>query len=419
MKREYIPELDGFRVLMVYLVSWFHFWQQSWLTPYLGPISLDFMVRAGYMLVDGTILLSAFLLTLPYTGEGERVPKAQAFYRKRVMRIVPSFYAVTLLMLLFVVLPYHLYSSAYQLGYDLFMHALMIFNWDKTTYLGSQLGGSSWTIALEMQFYLLFPLLMRCLRKKPLATLLGMACISAYFRGWCFFAMDEFSMVVNQLLSFLDVYALGMGMALVYHPLKAWMNGKKRQWLPYAATACLILSFYLLILMLKRQAGSQGYPAIQSGQMLRRPILAMILGLMMLSLPCCVRPIRLLFANPITHFLSVISLNYYLVHQNVAVYLRRLGIPYSMYEYPNQAGDRHWQYCYSFLALGCSLALAVLLTYLVEKPCARFLSWLFVKCDRKKENLRRERAGRKSKNANQKLDQKTAESMERNDAREG
>ena len=58
-----IPELNGLRVLLVFIVSWYHFWQQSWLTPSIGSYSLDYLLRAGYMPVDGTILLSGFLPT--------------------------------------------------------------------------------------------------------------------------------------------------------------------------------------------------------------------------------------------------------------------------------------------------------------------------------------------------------------------
>ena len=81
-----IPELDGLRVLLVFIVSWYHFWQQSWLTPYVGNYSLDFLVRSGYMPVDGTILLSGFLLFLPYARSivlGENVPDRRWFYRRR------------------------------------------------------------------------------------------------------------------------------------------------------------------------------------------------------------------------------------------------------------------------------------------------------------------------------------------------
>ena len=108
-RSERIPELDGFRVLMVGIVAWFHFWQQSWLTPHIGTYSLDYLVRAGYMCVDGTILLSAFLLFLPYARssvEGRPLPSVRNFYRRRVMRIVPSYLFVTFLMLFAVVLPY-------------------------------------------------------------------------------------------------------------------------------------------------------------------------------------------------------------------------------------------------------------------------------------------------------------------------
>ena len=36
------------------------------------------------------------------------------------------------------------------------------------------------------------------------------------FRGWCVWRLDEYNMVVNQLANFLDIYALGMGAALLY-----------------------------------------------------------------------------------------------------------------------------------------------------------------------------------------------------------
>ena len=64
--RKRIPELDGLRVLMILIVSWYHIWQQSWLRPVIGSYSLDYLVRSGYIWVDGTVLLSAFLLFLPW-----------------------------------------------------------------------------------------------------------------------------------------------------------------------------------------------------------------------------------------------------------------------------------------------------------------------------------------------------------------
>ena len=146
--RARIPELDGFRVLMILVVAWFHFWQQSWLTPYIGRYSLDFLVRAGYMMVDGTILLSGFLLYLPWARQqrdGGPSPDTRDFYERRFRRIAPSYWLYTLLMLFVVVLPYHLYTRTGDLIKDLLMHFGFIFNWTRPTYLGTQLGGGSWT----------------------------------------------------------------------------------------------------------------------------------------------------------------------------------------------------------------------------------------------------------------------------------
>ena len=44
--KDRIPALDGYRVMLVFLVSWYHIWQQSWLTPrlpVLGSLSVEGM----------------------------------------------------------------------------------------------------------------------------------------------------------------------------------------------------------------------------------------------------------------------------------------------------------------------------------------------------------------------------------------
>ena len=92
---KHLDVLDGVRVLCILLVGWFHIWQQSWLSPQfevLGEfISLDFLLRSGYLWVDGLLLLSGFLLYLPYTQAGSRLPAVGAFYKRRLIRILPSY----------------------------------------------------------------------------------------------------------------------------------------------------------------------------------------------------------------------------------------------------------------------------------------------------------------------------------------
>ena len=209
-----IPELNGLRVLLVFIVSWYHFWQQSWLTPSIGSYSLDYLLRAGYMPVDGTILLSGFLLFLPYARAmllGEAVPNTKQFYQRRIMRIVPSYYFVTLALLFAVALPWHLYHNSSDMVRDVVMHLTFTQTFNPATYIATPIGVASWTIAIEMQAYLIFPLLARWAMKNPLGTLMTMAAGTFAFRGWCVWRLDEYNMVVNQLANFLDIYALGMG----------------------------------------------------------------------------------------------------------------------------------------------------------------------------------------------------------------
>ena len=96
-KKTWIPELDGLRVLMIFIVSWYHIWQQSWLRPIIGSYSLDYLVRSGYVWVDGTVLMSCFLLFLPWAramADGTPVPEMKDFYCRRFHNVVLFVYAV-------------------------------------------------------------------------------------------------------------------------------------------------------------------------------------------------------------------------------------------------------------------------------------------------------------------------------------
>ena len=419
-----IPELNGLRVLLVFIVSWYHFWQQSWLTPHVGSYSLDFLVRAGYVPVDGTILLSGFLLFLPHARAmllGEPVPGVRGFYQKRVMRIVPSYYFVTFLMLFSIALP-GLWSNVSQgpvasfgermawisqtyqgdvLRYlrdwfggltdayggdagrmweDILRHLTFTQTFDYATYVATPIGVASWTIAIEMQAYLIFPLLARCARRNPLATFGMMAAAAMCFRSWSIWAMEDYNMVVNQLPNFLDVYAIGMAAALVYVKLTTlWPRDRVVQTLlSVMATLVLILAIWGLAQLLRAHAGSSGTYGIQGGQMIRRPLFAALIAAVALALPFALRPIRFLMGNPLMGFLAMVSMNYYLIHQNLAVFLKqRLQLPPAAnYPYPNSISygpEQPWADQYTAMCFGLSLLAATLITFLIEKPGAWLL----------------------------------------------
>lgn len=375
----HIPELNGLRVLLVFIVSWYHIWQQSWWTPHVGNTSLDFLVRAGYVPVDGTILLSGFLLFLPHARAmllGEKVPDTREFYQKRIMRIVPSYVFVTLLMLFAVAIPYDLYyGNTGNLVKDVLMHLTFTQTFDFQTYIATPIGVASWTVAIEMQAYLVFPLLAKWARKNPLGTLSTMAAAALLFRSWVVWSMKDYNMVVNQLINFLDVYAMGMGASILYVKLTTLCPEDKRRFAWQAvATLCVVLAFVGLKELMQAQARSNGQTEIQAGQMVRRPLFASLLALLTLSLPFAVRPVRFLFGNKVMGFLAMVSMNYYLMHQNIAVHLKRVEFPPAQnYPYPNMTPggpEEPWVFQYTFWCFGLSLLTAIAITFLVEKPGA-------------------------------------------------
>ncbi len=380
-----IPELNGLRVLLVFIVSWYHFWQQSWLTPSIGSYSLDYLLRAGYMPVDGTILLSGFLLFLPYARAmllGEAVPNTKQFYQRRIMRIVPSYYFVTLALLFAVALPWHLYYNSSDMVRDVVMHLTFTQTFNPATYIATPIGVASWTIAIEMQAYLIFPLLARWAMKNPLGTLMTMAAGTFAFRGWCVWRLDEYNMVVNQLANFLDIYALGMGAALLYVWLvQHYPAAEKREAMAWQGIATLLCCF--------PPGGCCAFSGCRQGKAARRlfagraddapPAAGAGRCGILLTLPFAARPLRFLMGNPGDGLAGAVSMNYYLLHQNLAVHLKRLGVPPSV-SAETQPGRGEAVAAAIYPAVLWDVLLgAALITLLIEKPCAKVLKKMFAR----------------------------------------
>ena len=381
-----IPELDGLRVLMIFIVSWYHIWQQSWLRPYIGSYSLDYLVRSGYVWVDGTVLLSCFLLFLPWAramADGTPAPDTMDFYYRRFRRIVPGYYFITLAVFFAIALPWGLYESPQFLVKDLATHLTFTFTFFYDTYVATPLGAAGWTLAILVQGYLLFPLIARGVMKKPAATFGLMAAVCLGFRAWCIWALYDYTMVVNQLINFLDVYILGIAGAIAYvrlEKLRSGQGGKiSRKW-QAIATVVFIGVFWGLLSLLRVQASAGSYPDIQKRQMMYRPVYGVCFTLLALSAPFSLAPLRKLLGNPVTKFLGGISMNYYLIHQTVTVHLKRLKIPASESAEPHMSGELQWQMGYTALAFGISVLLAILVTYAVEKPARKLLD----KCRKKR-----------------------------------
>lgn len=162
--RNYLPALDGLRAFAVLAVFGFH------LTPYARSFSgsdtyspLLQVLDLGWMGVDLFFALSGFLITtgllhlrdLQATGRYFRL-----FYQKRLLRIFPLYYAVCLVVLVFwpMVQPDVVgqFPGVYAERWSFLLH---VQNWVSAfTPHDSLFLSHFWSLCIEEQFYLVWPL---------------------------------------------------------------------------------------------------------------------------------------------------------------------------------------------------------------------------------------------------------------------
>ncbi len=367
-QRAHPAAADGMRVLAVGIVGWYHIWQQSW----VGGGRLDFIVRTGAVWVDMMILLSAFCLYLPYANaRAAHLPEPDAsplrFWKKRAVRILPSYYFNLAAALCVAVAAKGIPAHFAQ---DLAAHLTLtqtLFRWP---YFYTSLNGVTWTVSVLAQFYLLFPLLVRGLRRAPAAVLGGMLLVQALWRRYALSHSEDalYPMLFNQLPAFGSVLALGLAGAAAY----AWLSRRPALagfWPRLGFTALGIAGLRLVVWFQRQLSTARN---MQLWQLENRTALgaAFLLALLGLALGLPLPGKRLWL------FLSGLSYNFYLWHQLLALWMKyMLRIPaWTGNIPPNQTGDIVWMRQFNAQCWVLALGAAVLCTYLIEKPAARRLN---------------------------------------------
>lgn len=372
----HVDTCDGIRTLAILIVGWFHIWQQSWLYPELNifgkSISFDPLVRSGYIWVDTMILISGFCLYLPWARirrDGGSVPQPLDFYARRIMRIHPS-YLLTIGVMLAIALGTGAYRTREHLALDLASHLTYTHTFFYESYYATNLGGALWTLGIEMQFYLIFPLLARAFTRLPATTFAVMTGVSLAFRGWVGVNVADDSMYFNQLAAYLDTFAFGMAAAAIHTQLSSRRHG------PFSRVVCSLLSVAVLALLFhvaKMQASCSGTEAIHRGQMSNRLAMGFLGAALLVFSANAGLMLRKIFSNRFTRFFSSISFQFYIWHQTLAVWILQARLVPSDALYPNYEGDHAWQLAYTAVCFIGAIALSALLTYGFERPVARAL----------------------------------------------
>jgi len=173
-----VPQLDAVRGLAVLLVLVHN-------TDIYPSLHFGLIVNNGWMGVDLFFVLSGFLITGILLDTKESEGYFRNFYARRCLRIWPLYYLVLLFM--FVIVPFLRPSEAHVVfdrsspwwAYPLFLQNFLV----PVSVGAAGALGVTWSLAVEEQFYLVWPLVVRFCSEAQLRKIaIAVICLSPALR---------------------------------------------------------------------------------------------------------------------------------------------------------------------------------------------------------------------------------------------
>ena len=268
-----IPELDGLRGLAILMVIFCHYFS--------GDQSAGFGFLAHYLLrvlafgwtgVDLFFVLSGFLIGGILLESRQSPNYFRTFYLRRVYRILPIYYCWLLLYLLalgavYFFKPHSVVQAEDFRNLPLYLVFLQNFIYSKSILELSWLG-ALWSLAIEEQFYLCAPSVIRYVSIRRLARVLGAAVLLAPLVRLLIyvFSRDHRFLATFALPCRADALSLGMLGAVAWQQPAFRLFLQKRPEVTRRALVFLLVILVLLLYWFIRPAGivvvTVGYSAL-------------------------------------------------------------------------------------------------------------------------------------------------------------
>jgi peptidoglycan/LPS O-acetylase OafA/YrhL len=369
---EHLGVLDGLRGLAIVLVVLAHSGQMGYRPGFdLGSVrvGIETLTVGGSLGVEMFFYLSGFVLFLPYARamlEGTALPTLGHFIDRRVMKIVPSFYLVAIVAGLFL---YQSPSAVPDVPREIFRHLTFVFPFfhDSLYSISSPL----WSLGIEVQFYVLFPAIAACMRRRPLVTFAALVAIGESFRLWlASVGYNNDIYWVPQLPGQIDLFGMGMISAYGYLRFRAHRFEPR---VSAVATLVAILSLAVGTIMVNNlydvtvASGTGAHFAWHNDH---RFLFGVVMATLTLSSLFARSAWRAIVANPVLIWFSVISYNLYLWHVPIKSQCEQTGFPCSSVPAPWSV-DSNWSFHYFWAYVLLSIGVATLVTFGVERPLQR------------------------------------------------
>ncbi len=350
MKGGRIPELDGVRALALIPVLYIH-------SNVIEHSGLGIFAAYGWITVDLFFVLSGFLITgILLDAKGE-AGYFRNFYARRALRVWPLYFA--LLMVVLVVLP-RFRHEAHEIGrfspwyYAFFLQNLFPF------------GGfilvltPTWTLGVEEQFYLVWPLLISLVSRRFFPVLIAAGLVaSPLLRLATFYVTSDW--IYIYILTFCRADSLLVGAALAY-----WMRSgsySEGRLLAFGRWAVALSSVPILWIFARNVAG-RGRESV----MVYSCVALLVGGLLALALSPRATFWRRFLRLPVMQYFGKISYGLYLIHRVAYELFERS----SLYSFTRFAARPRLSIATTFMAeMLIAFVAASLSWYLFEAPILR------------------------------------------------
>ena len=241
--------LDGVRGLAILLVVSDHL---SVVT-LENPSWIGKLLQSGYLGVDLFFVLSGFLITMGLLKTRGQPGYLRNFYLRRAARIMPLYYAVMILAVLFLIFvepsrpPLDGYDSlVWPLTFTTNVAIALKMNWLLHSHYF--VVDHFWTLAVEMQFYLVWPVLILWVRGKRLPiALVGIIAFAIASRFVADHYLGKWSYGAYLLtICRMDQFAIG-GLLALFLQKEARPSAGQEKWIAIGFGALSALTIYLAI----------------------------------------------------------------------------------------------------------------------------------------------------------------------------
>jgi peptidoglycan/LPS O-acetylase OafA/YrhL len=316
----YQPELMGLRAVAVGLVALHHWTRAAFPLGEVGRLPL--FVLSGY-LISGILWKNTI-----YWGGAPGWPRRLGiFYSRRFLRIIPPYYAALLLGALLPLATLHEYPGWFLLPISN-MLCFQLQHWPEGV-------GHYWSMAVEEQFYLIWPLLLGLFKKRP-AGLWALIITGIGYRAYAVVyltpAAPTFATVL--LPSCLDLFAIGALLRLHTAPDRA-QPATAAPW-PGWPAALTWLAWVVIWFFTSDSGPAEAYWIVIY------PGLGAVAGYFtlrwLMHAPSLARWLR----HPLAQWLGQRSYGFYLYHLMLPVFYQRLVYHLLPASQPHAAAWRHF-----------------------------------------------------------------------------